>query len=848
MSPSRLTIEAWPVTDAGQAEENQDTVLIYEPRDPSVGRFSGNLYVVADGLGAGSSGQLASQYAAQRIMHYYYTSDEPDLGLRLKDAVQTANADLFAYAEQQPELVKLGATLVAAAIRGEELHIASVGDSRAYLIRDGQIQQLTRDHTLVQQLIDEEAITPEEAVEHPRRDVVLRSLGAEDTVRADVFDLRLRPDDALVLCSDGLTHYMHQDEIAALVGSVSPRSAAETLLRKVLDRGGKDNVTIVAALARDGAPLIHTDTPYTWDGQPASFEKQQTLLQRPEEIATPDPNQTVPSGLDVRSFLEANAPIGTSLPPEEEAGDTIRTQAQRREEPAPPYQPAVQPAPPYTGQTQVAPPYPGQPQNNIPPSGYPQATPPQGYPAPDPSQQMPPAQAPYAGQRGAPRSYGQQTPPPPPPGYAIDPVTGLPPVPPQGGYAQPGYPQQNYPQGGAYAPRVYQPPAQPHLRAPRRGISLGTLMGAGILAVMLTALMVVVLVNPMNWELPLIGGTSEEGTPVAGAEGTPATPSQATTAAPGVAATGEATQEAAGPAVSPTPSVAPTNPAPPNMVLIDGGPFIRGVTDEEARATVLSCIQESTEDGDPACLPDYFNDAQPVEEVTLSPFYIDITEVTNREYAACVASEVCSEPGDTRYYADPNYAEHPAVFVTWEQARQFCTWAGERLPTEAEWEKAARWDPAGAKSTVYPWGDNFEEGRANLAGRGNSGTSAVRAYAQDISAYLVIGMAGNVSEWVADWYFRGYEGLGTLNPTGPANQPLSDPFRVVRGGSFRALASYARAGHRQDVPPQSSRDYIGFRCVADVGGAPAPTVTPGVTGTAALPATITPTGTVTPNP
>jgi protein phosphatase len=278
MSPSRLTVEAWPVTEAGPAEENKDTVLIYEPTDPSVARFSGSLYVVVDGMGASSGGQLASRYTAQRIMDYFFNDAEPDLGLRLREAVQAANADLFAYSQQQPELVKLGATLVAAGIRGEELHVASVGDSRAYLIRDGQIQQITKDHTLVQQLIDEEAISPDEANDHPRRDVVLRSLGAEETVRIDIFDLRMRPDDALVLCSDGLTRYLHADEIAMLVGSSSPRSAAEMLVRKALDRSGKDSVTVITALVRDGAPAIPADTPHRWDGQPASFDPNRTVL------------------------------------------------------------------------------------------------------------------------------------------------------------------------------------------------------------------------------------------------------------------------------------------------------------------------------------------------------------------------------------------------------------------------------------------------------------------------------------------------------------------------------------------------------------------------------------------
>jgi formylglycine-generating enzyme required for sulfatase activity len=223
-----------------------------------------------------------------------------------------------------------------------------------------------------------------------------------------------------------------------------------------------------------------------------------------------------------------------------------------------------------------------------------------------------------------------------------------------------------------------------------------------------------------------------------------------------------------------------------------------------------------------------------------------------------VAAEVCTPPGDEQFYADPAFGQHPVVYVTYEQAANYCTWAGKRLPSEAEWEKAARWDEASGTSLVYPWGNGYESGRANTASAGQGGTSAVQAFAQDRSPSGVLDLAGNVSEWVADWYFGNYEGLGTLNPTGPGTQPLSQPFRVVRGGSFQALAAYARAGQRFDVPPNNATDWIGFRCAMGVAGveiptaAPTPTETlgtPEATPTGALPATITPTApTATPEP
>ncbi|HEC22987.1 MAG TPA: Stp1/IreP family PP2C-type Ser/Thr phosphatase, partial [Chloroflexi bacterium] len=797
MSPSKLTVEVWPVTDRGQAlEQNEDFVLVYQPTDPQQARYSGSLYVVVDGMGGGMAGQLASRYAARKVMHAYYSSDEPDLGLRLREAVEAANADLYQYAQSQPELVKLSTTLVAAAIRGEEMHIAAVGDSRAYLIREGQIQQITRDHTLVQQLLDEGAITPEQAREHPRRDVVLRALGMEETVAVDVFDLRLRPDDAVILCTDGLTEYLHEDEIARIVASSSPRSAAETLIQKANDRGGKDNVTVVAALARDGAPPLVTDIPHRWDGQPPTFDEQPTLaVPRTERPLPPTEAMPVATGGEETPPEPPPAPeTPPAAPPAhlEETAQMRRPQPQPPVEPAPPHRWEEAPAPSQGTPVQPAPPY------GTPPQQPPQQPPPQpGYPA-----QPPPG-------------YGQ--PAPPPPGYAIDPATGLPPVPPGG---QPGYGVPR--QAGPYAPRVYQPPAQPNI-APRRGIPIGWFFVAGIVAIVLTALMVVVLVNPMNWELKLpsfAGGAATEA-PTQAAEAPPTQPVDQPTAVP------------------PTPVPAtpePTQPvAPPGMVLIEGGPFLRGVSDEEVQAAILSCINEAEDNT--RCLPEYFTDAQPVEEVTLSPFFIDVTEVTNVDYAACVAAEVCSPPQDEQYYADPAFAQHPVVFVTWQQAVEYCTWAGRRLPTEAEWEKAARWDPVTGESYVYPWGNEWEPGRANTAAAGLGGTSAVQAFAQDISPTGVLDMTGNVSEWIQDWYFPGYENQGTLNPTGPETQPLGEPFRVVRGGSFlEDLSSYVRAGHRLAVNPEEASSWIGFRCAMDVAGAEPVAVPTGEAPAAGTPA------------
>jgi sulfatase modifying factor 1 len=277
------------------------------------------------------------------------------------------------------------------------------------------------------------------------------------------------------------------------------------------------------------------------------------------------------------------------------------------------------------------------------------------------------------------------------------------------------------------------------------------------------------------------------------------------------------------------------------MVLVGGGPFLRGVSDDEIQAFVLLCIDESTESGDPRCRRDWFIDAQPVEEITLSPFFIDVTEVTNLNYAACIAAEVCTPPENQEFYADPAFAQHPVVYVTWDQANKYCEWAGKRLPTEAEWEKAARWDEASQTAYVFPWGNTWEAGRANTAAAGLGGTAAVQAFAQDMSPYGVLGMAGNVSEWVQDWYFPSYENLGTLNPVRSGNQPLTTPERSVRGAWYgEDITAYVRVGHRLSAEFDKSGDWLGFRCAASLNGS-----TPGETPTSEPTQEVTPTPTAT---
>ncbi|MFC2028790.1 SUMF1/EgtB/PvdO family nonheme iron enzyme [Chloroflexota bacterium] len=207
-------------------------------------------------------------------------------------------------------------------------------------------------------------------------------------------------------------------------------------------------------------------------------------------------------------------------------------------------------------------------------------------------------------------------------------------------------------------------------------------------------------------------------------------------------------------------------------------------------------------------------DEKPVHKVTLDAFWIDKTEVTNQMYQECVDAGVCNEPTDTssvtnnNYFFNPNFANYPVIYVTWYDAVDYCEWVGARLPTEAEWEKAARGDDA----RDYPWG-NLTPTR-NLANFDNNlgDTSEVGSYPEGASPYGVLDMAGNAYEWVNDRYDADYYEVSPLeNPMGSN----SGTRRVLRSASFNTSETTIRASNRGSYPPDTTGDDDGFRCARD---------------------------------
>jgi len=286
------------------------------------------------------------------------------------------------------------------------------------------------------------------------------------------------------------------------------------------------------------------------------------------------------------------------------------------------------------------------------------------------------------------------------------------------------------------------------------------------------------------------------------------------------------------------PTPAPPAPAPPTatpyqgslpltitdqdgktMVLVPAGPFLMGSTDADSAAD---------------------SDEKPQHEVYLDAYYIDKTEVTNAEFCRFLNEQGNQEEGGvtwleidsgdcliersgSQFVPKAGYADHPVIMVSWYGAQAYAAWAGKRLPTEAEWEKAAR----GTDGRIYPWGNEWDSDKCNSGERGLGKTTAVGSYPAGASPYGALDLAGNVWEWCADWYASDYyRNSPASNPAGPD----SGESRVLRGGSWNHRRDWGRAADRAGTLPHYRSDrYGGFRCVVSPTSTVAPTRQPTLT-------------------
>jgi protein phosphatase len=233
------------VTDVGRVRQRNDDGFLV---DETIG-----LVAVADGMGGHRGGDVASATALEAL-RASVTSGHP-----VREAIEAANLAVYEKAATDPALYGMGTTLTAGTlVSGGTVLIGHVGDSRAYLWHDGKLSRVTADHSHVAELVREGRITEEEAAVHPMRSVITRALGIDDTIDVDVYPVQLDRGDLLLLCSDGLTGMVHEEEIAAaLRREPDPARAAERLVDMANAAGGEDNVTVIVVALGDGEPVAH---------------------------------------------------------------------------------------------------------------------------------------------------------------------------------------------------------------------------------------------------------------------------------------------------------------------------------------------------------------------------------------------------------------------------------------------------------------------------------------------------------------------------------------------------------------------------------------------------------------
>jgi len=226
--------EDFAKTDTGrQRPANEDAYLARAP-----------VFVVADGMGGAQAGEVASRIAVEMLEPGLPDRESPERALA--ERVQDANGKIYALSRSDHRRAGMGTTISAVHVGEHELAIAHVGDSRVYVLRDGTLTRLTRDHSLVAELVRRGRLTEEEAEEHPQRSIITRALGPEPIVEVDTQTYPARDGDVFLLCSDGLTSMVHEPRIAeTLLGAGSLREAGELLVREANEAGGRDNVTVV---------------------------------------------------------------------------------------------------------------------------------------------------------------------------------------------------------------------------------------------------------------------------------------------------------------------------------------------------------------------------------------------------------------------------------------------------------------------------------------------------------------------------------------------------------------------------------------------------------------------------
>ena len=234
-------------TDVGKVRANNEDAYYF----PLKRGNSPELYIVADGMGGHFGGEIASEIAVNEVSSYINSNLSPDSDDQkvkgiIESAIISANNKILSYASENNVLSGMGTTITMALFHNGSLYIGHVGDSRVYLIREGSIELLTTDHSFIEELIRNGSLTREEAHNHPGRNVITRALGCFEEIQIDTYSCDLLKGDFILLCTDGLTNMLDENEIKAVVEKLDePQSICDELVRRANENGGEDNITVI---------------------------------------------------------------------------------------------------------------------------------------------------------------------------------------------------------------------------------------------------------------------------------------------------------------------------------------------------------------------------------------------------------------------------------------------------------------------------------------------------------------------------------------------------------------------------------------------------------------------------
>lgn len=268
-------LEVCLCSDVGKKrEKNEDSCLLTVPDDPDALHERGLLFAVADGMGGASAGEYASRMALNVLSSSYYSAPSLPIPALLRSAIEAANGRVFEEAELNPAFHGMGTTVSAVVLHGDTAYVAQVGDSRVYLLRErAGIHQLTRDHSLVAEQVRSGLISEEEARKHQLRNLITRAVGIKEQVKVDLFYLKLKPNDTLLICSDGLSNMVGDDDISRTLAIGELRTNTRRLVEEANAAGGTDNITAVSLRVttlpprrevQEGADVLHVQNGGFW--------------------------------------------------------------------------------------------------------------------------------------------------------------------------------------------------------------------------------------------------------------------------------------------------------------------------------------------------------------------------------------------------------------------------------------------------------------------------------------------------------------------------------------------------------------------------------------------------------